>query len=269
VEKAVYLDQNKWVDLSRARHGEDGGAPFAAALKAATEAVEAGTAMFPLSAGHYFETWKRYKGEPRRKVGGVISDLSRHRTIAGQQPLTEMEIDAALLQRFGTPDPPRKVEVFGYDAAHTFNEPALADYESWPLFADLGDADAIERELICGPVENLPIAGIAQPTQRRPDEESGAPAATRSTSPRWRTAVVPSRLLRSHAERTALLRKATASSRLASSEPPADVGEPVLPFEDFDLPVRAVGPDEPALCELVNRVTAGQVAEGRVEFHRE
>ena len=163
MEKTVYLDQNKWVDLSRARHGEDGGAPFAAALKAATEAAEAGTAMFPLSAGHYFETWKRCKGDPRRKVGGVISDLSRHRTIAGQQPLTEMEIDAALLERFGTPDPPRKVEVFGYGAAHTFNEPALADYESWPLFAELGDADTIERELICGPVENLPIAGVAQP----------------------------------------------------------------------------------------------------------
>ena len=159
----VYLDQNKWVDLSRARHGEDGGAQFVAALNAAIEAVEAGTAMFPLSVAHYLETWKRYKGEPRRRVGSVISDLSRHCTIAGQQPLTEMEIDAALLKRFGTPDPPRTIEIFGYGAAHTFNQPALADYASWPMFTGLGDTDAMEHELICGPVENLPIAGIALP----------------------------------------------------------------------------------------------------------
>jgi hypothetical protein len=166
VTKTVYLDQNKWIDLSRARHGEDGGATFDAALKAATEAVEKGTAMFPLSVAHYFETWKRYKGDPRRRVGGVMSDLSRHRTIAGQQPLTQMEVDVALFKRFGTPDPPRTVEVFGYGAAHAFDKPALAEYANWPAPAGPDSqilAETMERELISGPVEDLPIAELARP----------------------------------------------------------------------------------------------------------
>jgi hypothetical protein len=92
-----------------------------------------------------------------------MSDLSLHRTFAGQQPLTEMEVDGALLKRFGTPDPPRTVEIFGYGAAHTFNKPELADYASWPLAAGLNGqnlAATMERELISGPIENLPVAEI-------------------------------------------------------------------------------------------------------------
>jgi hypothetical protein len=58
------------------------------------------------------------------------------------------------------------VEVFGYGAAHTFNEPALGDYSNWPGAAGLDGqilAEAMEHELISGPVEDLPIADIARP----------------------------------------------------------------------------------------------------------
>jgi len=161
----IYLDQNKWIDLSRARHSEQGGGAFKPALAAAERAVADGRATFPLSVAHYLETWKRYKGEPRRRVGSVMSDLSRHRTVAGQQPSPRWRLTARAAQALRDPDPPRVVEIFGYGAAHAFNEPVLAEYASWPLAAELNDqalAAVIEREMISGPVEDLPVAEIAQ-----------------------------------------------------------------------------------------------------------
>src|ERR1700683_3054434 len=56
----VYLDQNKWVDLSRGFESEDaGGAKFRDVALAVEAAVEAGHASFPLSVAHIFETWQR------------------------------------------------------------------------------------------------------------------------------------------------------------------------------------------------------------------
>lgn len=167
--KTVYLDQNKWIDLSRAHHGDPLGAPFQAVLSAASLAVSDGTASFPLSAGHYFETWKQRKGDPRRALAEVMSNLSQHRTIGDQRSITIAEIDEALRQEFGAPEVPRTVEPFGYGAAHAFGRPELADYRQLaatdPRFAGLDEAiaDVFERETLSGPTEDLPVAGIAQP----------------------------------------------------------------------------------------------------------
>jgi len=86
--RKVYLDQNKWIDLSRAHHGDPLGAPFEDALAAVSQAVSDGTASFPLSAGHYFETWKQRKRDPRRALAEVMSNLSQHRTIGDQRSIT-------------------------------------------------------------------------------------------------------------------------------------------------------------------------------------
>ena len=54
----IYLDQNKWIDLARARTGHALGKTYIAAYEAAKATVEAGRASFPLSSAHYFETHK-------------------------------------------------------------------------------------------------------------------------------------------------------------------------------------------------------------------
>jgi hypothetical protein len=167
--KTVYLDQNKWLDLSRAHHREVGGQPYENALNAAMKAVTDGAASFPLSAAHYFETWKHRKGTRRRALGEVMANVSRYRTIGDQRAITAAEIDAALRQRFGAPETPRTAEVFGYGVAHAFGDPALSNYRkiaaSDPRFAGYDEviADVIEREMISGPPADLPVAGIDQP----------------------------------------------------------------------------------------------------------
>ena len=163
--KSVYLDQNKWIDLSHAYHGESSGQLYEPALKAVTKAVTDGTAIFPLSAGHYFETWKHYKQGRRRALGEVMAEFSRCRTIGDQRTITKAEIEKALQQQFGRPERPETIEVFGYGVAYAFGQPALADYkeiaENNPRFAGLDNV--IEREMISGPPADLPVAGIAQP----------------------------------------------------------------------------------------------------------
>jgi hypothetical protein len=165
----IYLDQNKWLDLSRAHHGDTLGAPFKDALKAATTAVEAGSARFPLSAGHYFETWKHRESEKRRALGAVMAAVSRCETIGDQRTITVAEIDTALSSAFGLPAEPRPATVFGFGAAHAFGEPQLADYRriaaTDPRYAGMDEAlaDLFERETLSGPPANLPADDIAQP----------------------------------------------------------------------------------------------------------
>jgi hypothetical protein len=101
-----------------------------------------------------------------------MSEISRHRTIAGQRSITEIEIDRALQERFGLPVTARTVDVFGYGVAHAFDEPSLADYRTLAhempgLAAHQADiSDAIETEMICGPPDDLPVADIDQPNRQ-------------------------------------------------------------------------------------------------------
>jgi hypothetical protein len=174
--KTVYLDQNKWLDLSRAHHGEAKGQPYVPVLQRVVEAVKSNAASFPLSAGHYFETWKHADATKRRHLGEVMSIVSRHRTIGDYKSLTVVEIDIALREKFGAPKEPRTASVFGFGAAHAFGNPELADYRKIaaadPRFAGHGNAVAefVERETISGPPANLPVAGIAQPDLRSAED---------------------------------------------------------------------------------------------------
>jgi hypothetical protein len=61
----VHLDQAKWVDLARARVGKVDGARFSGALDVARQALSMGSVEFPLSNGHYIETWR--VGDPDRR----------------------------------------------------------------------------------------------------------------------------------------------------------------------------------------------------------
>lgn len=167
--KTVYLDQNKWLDLSRAHHGQPKGQPYVPVLASVLEAVKSNAASFPLSAGHYFETWKHADATKRRHLGEVMSIMSRYRTIGDYKSLTVAEIDIALQKKFDAPQEPRAASVFGFGAAHAFGNPELANYRKIsatdPRFAGQGNtvAEFIEREMISGPPANLPVAGIAQP----------------------------------------------------------------------------------------------------------
>lgn len=103
--KHIYLDQNQWSYLSLA-------------AEAVTRSAADGTASFPLSTAHVFETWKQHRADKRQPLAQTMMEISRNDAIASPQQLLPPELDQALHRRFGRPDPPAQVEPFGRGLQH-------------------------------------------------------------------------------------------------------------------------------------------------------
>jgi len=114
----VYLDQNKWIDLTRAAKGRAGGERFRDVLDVARACVKAGDASFPLDISRYIETSKRGSWQSRQELVETMVELSRFHTIAPSFKILPAEIDAALHARFGRPNIPRTAQVFGRGVNH-------------------------------------------------------------------------------------------------------------------------------------------------------
>lgn len=113
----VYLDQNKWIDLSRSRKGgftDD----LADAWHLALAGVERGLLPFPLSAIHYYETTKRRDQRSRWELAATMAELSRMHTIAGPNTLVPLEVNAAVAKLVPGAPPPAPIQAFGVGAAH-------------------------------------------------------------------------------------------------------------------------------------------------------
>ncbi len=72
----VYLDLNKWIDLSRAEAGHVDGKKYHFALRTAEQLVSAGEALFPLSFAHFMEVAKIRSQDHRRKLAKLMVKLS-------------------------------------------------------------------------------------------------------------------------------------------------------------------------------------------------
>ncbi len=172
--KRVYLDQNQWSYLSLALREEPRTPEDAIAAEAVKRSVADGTASFPLSTAHVFETWKQHRADRRQALSETMMEISRNDAIASPQTLLPPELDQALWTRFGRPDPPTEPVPFGRGLKHLSgglapeSDPELVGYLR-ELHPDLDDAeltDRIDALLLAGPDENLPTAEIGQPDLR-------------------------------------------------------------------------------------------------------
>lgn len=73
--KHVYLDQNQWSYLSLALRGEPRTPEDATAAEAVRRSVAAGSASFPLSTAHVFETWKQHSAQKRQPLAETMMCL--------------------------------------------------------------------------------------------------------------------------------------------------------------------------------------------------
>jgi hypothetical protein len=73
----IYRDEAKWIDLGRAMHGRPGGERFRAALDVARHCLVMELVEFPLSVGHYIETWRAGDPSRRRRLAQTMLELSR------------------------------------------------------------------------------------------------------------------------------------------------------------------------------------------------
>jgi hypothetical protein len=121
----IYLDENKWIELSRARFGrEPEAASYRELLALAEVGVKLGIVSFPLSHFHYIEL--RHPDPARRwRLATLMADLSRFHTIAPARLLLETEIDLALQKRFGAPEEARGHPLFGLGFGHASGDPDM------------------------------------------------------------------------------------------------------------------------------------------------
>jgi hypothetical protein len=115
----IYLDLNKWVDLGRGDQRRSARQAFQAIATMICAAVEQGQASFPLSMGHYFETWKKRSAEQRLQLARTMAAISRNHAIAPHAQLLPDEIDRALQRRFGRPASLRPLRPSGWGLRHS------------------------------------------------------------------------------------------------------------------------------------------------------
>ncbi|GAA4483685.1 hypothetical protein GCM10023191_005670 [Actinoallomurus oryzae] len=117
----VYLDQNKWIELLRAK----GDSPARETLSLLSESISREVIVCPLSASHYLETWHRSDWESRHRLAGLMRDLSGYAAIAPIHTLQRLEVEAAVLEHL-TSMPRRPfadICAIGYGVNHAFASP--------------------------------------------------------------------------------------------------------------------------------------------------
>jgi hypothetical protein len=179
----IYLDLNKWVDLSWAATGDQRGSRFADVLAIARHGARAGLARFPLSSTHYMELARARFGRTRGEVGGIMNELSRQETICASTDLLPGEIDRACRDRWGRPTVMRERAVFGHGAAHAFNALPEVRFHSPPEL-DVDDEARLrieqhytaemEKALVTGPTSDWPFEGMDPVAQHDPMRERHA-----------------------------------------------------------------------------------------------
>lgn len=248
--KRVYLDQNMWIRLARVANGKERNEPIEDALRLMATARDRGLASFPLSGGHYFETWKRTGPDSRRRLARVMASYSRFHTLAAPYRILPAELDRALQQRFDRPARVGPLQPFGYEAAHALGQeeqlgPAAAEIEG--LIAEHDDVPrgqakaALEFLLLSGPPIELPAYGIEKPpshvaTKYRDAERAFAQQLKDDGTSRAQRerAIIASSILDIHEPLNAALARAGISWQEFY-----DLGAEGLTEFVFDLPTRA------------------------------
>lgn len=88
----VYLDQNKWIDLSRSYYVVNNESKFRNLLTLLQKLCEEGKLIMPLSVVHFTETQKESNIERRKKLAHLMTELSRGYTILLQEKVLDLEI---------------------------------------------------------------------------------------------------------------------------------------------------------------------------------
>ena len=121
----VYLDQNKWGDLARAETGHPLGAAFVDVLDTFKQAADDGSARFPLSCAHYYETGKKGNPKKRMELAATMVRLAGQLRIAPPHAIVPREIRRALVAVFDLPTTVPDLGLFGPGVAHAFAAPSL------------------------------------------------------------------------------------------------------------------------------------------------
>jgi len=107
----IYLDFNKWIELSKFEHGKDTSKRARQILKEFRAAKTSGC-IFPLSSVHHIEFSRISNLGRRKRLGSVMWEYSQGNALAPYGHIAEREIEVAF-QKYVSKIVPRKLELIG------------------------------------------------------------------------------------------------------------------------------------------------------------
>lgn len=167
--KVVYLDQNHWIELSRAVYGLGSQPETPKVLDALREAQVSGRASFPLSLAHYMETLKHQTTDRRARLGTFMRELSGGMTVAPPEVVVRHEIEQALGNYFPGRIAPLPFQFLGFGLSHALAKD-LGFHLEWPPGADKIPAfeRAVFERRILALVEDSLLSGVLLMEQEPP-----------------------------------------------------------------------------------------------------
>ncbi|WKX10541.1 hypothetical protein [Streptomyces sp. NL15-2K] len=129
----VYLDQNQWSLLSNADRGaEKSSAVDRVAARKLKEWVDQRRIILPASAGHYFETGKRFSTDKRYDLGLTVLQYSRGWQMRDPLQVRRNELHDAFCHRMDRPGRVRSAPVFTLDPDALYAPTRWAGVERTP-----------------------------------------------------------------------------------------------------------------------------------------
>ena len=125
----VYLDQNKWIELAKMYHGKSSSPGDAAFLEEIEASIECGY-QYPLSAIHYMEFARISNVGRRKRLGEVMWNYSKGKTLVSTREIVLKEIETSLKQFFPEINP-RPLNLVGNGMEHAFGEELGDAFPSW------------------------------------------------------------------------------------------------------------------------------------------
>jgi hypothetical protein len=98
---AVFIDQNKWIDLGRVEAGKITSGTLVVLYEQLAEAVDRGRVIFPLTISHILETSKRNDPTSRTHVAAAQARLSKGYVFRSRKARLLIEMRFALQRLFG------------------------------------------------------------------------------------------------------------------------------------------------------------------------
>lgn len=116
----IYLDQLHWINLSKARLGQEGTDVYAELLKELRAAVSSGRAVVPISFTHYFEVSEIARADRRANLALTMGELSKYVALTPREVFLRHEFRLSLAKELGisyTAPPPATT---GYGVGHAY-----------------------------------------------------------------------------------------------------------------------------------------------------
>jgi hypothetical protein len=120
VPDLIYLDQLHWINLSKARLGQEGSEVYADLLVELREAVAAGGAVVPISFTHYFEVSRIASAQRRADLALTMGELSKYVALTPREVFLRYEFRRSLAKELGSSYTTPQPAITGYGAGHAF-----------------------------------------------------------------------------------------------------------------------------------------------------